>query len=147
MDIFVLLEKMEDIIDEAGKLPLTNKIIIEKEDLLEIISEIRLKLPEEINRANWVAKERQRILTEAQAEADNLLEKAKRQQDGLLSDTEIMKMAKDRANEILTIAENKAYEIKVNSLNYSDELLAKIQEKLAGLLDVIEENRRELRNI
>ncbi len=147
MDIFVLLEKMDYIIDEAGKLPLTNKVIIEKEDLLEIISEIRLKLPEEINRANWVAKERQRILTEAQTEADSLLERAKRQQDGLLSDTEIMKMAKDRANEILAIAENKAYEIKVNSLNYSDELLAKIQERLAGLLDVIEENRRELRNI
>ncbi len=147
MDIFVLLEKMEDIIDEAGKVPLTNKIIIEKEDLLDIISEIRLKLPEEINRANWVAKERQRILTEAQAEAESIIEKAKRQQDGLLSDTEIMKMAKDRANEILNIAENKAYEIKVNSLNYSDELLAKIQEKLASLLDVIEENRKEIRNI
>ncbi len=138
---------MEDIIDEAAKFPLSNKIIIEKEDLLDIINDIRLKLPEEINRANWVAKERQRILTEAQTEADNLLERAKRQQDGLLNDTEIVKMAKEKANEILSIAENKAYEMKVNSFNYSDELLAKLQEKIAHLHGLIEENREELRNI
>ncbi len=138
---------MEDIIDEASKFPLSNKIIIEKEELLEIINDIRLKLPEEINRANWVAKERQRILTEAQAEADNLLDRAKKQQDGLLNDTEIVKMARDKANEILNAAENKAYEMKVNAFSYSDDLLAKLQEKIAYLHNVVEENREELKNM
>lgn len=138
---------MEDIIDEASKFPLSNKIIIEKEDLLDIINDIRLKLPEEINRANWVAKERQRILTEAQAEADSLLDRAKKQQDGLLNDTEIVKMAKDKANEILNAAENRAYEMKVNAYSYSDDLLAKLQEKIAYLHNVVEENREELKNM
>jgi len=138
---------MEDIIDEASKFPLSNKIIIEKEELLEIINDIRLKLPEEINRANWVAKERQRILTEAQAEADNLLDRAKKQQDGLLNDTEIVKMARDKASEILNAAENKAYEMKVNAFSYSDDLLAKLQEKIAYLHNVVEENREELKKM
>ena len=138
---------MEDIIDEASKFPLSNKIIIEKEELLDIINDIRLKLPEEINRANWVAKERQRILTEAQTEADSMLEKAKKIQDGLLNDTEIVKMAKEKASEILNTAENKAYELKVNAYSYSDELLSKLQEKVAYLHSVIEENREELKNM
>ena len=138
---------MEDIIEEASKFPLSNKIIIEKEDILDIINDIRLKLPEEINRANWVAKERQRILTEAQTEADTLVDRAKRQQDDLLDDTEIVKMAKEKASEILNSAENKAYELKVNAYSYSDDLLAKLQEKIAFLHNVIEENREELKNM
>ena len=138
---------MEDIIDEASKFPLSNKIIIEKEDLLDIINDIRLKLPEEINRANWVAKERQRILTEAQTEADILIDRAKRQQDGLLNDTEIIKMAKERANEILDAAENRAYEMKVNAFSYSDDLLSKLQEKIAYLHNVVVENREELKKM
>lgn len=138
---------MEDIIDEASKFPLSNKIIIEKEEILDIINDIRLKLPEEINRANWVAKERQRILTEAQTEADEMLSRARTQQESLLDDNEMVKIAKDKAAEILNSAENKAYEMKVNAFSYSDDMLAKLQEKLAYLHNVIDENREELKNM
>ena len=80
MDILNLLEKIEDIAEDASKLPLSSKVMIDKDELLEVINEIRLKLPDEINRASWVAKERQRILNEAQSEADDYLEKIKEQQ-------------------------------------------------------------------
>ena len=55
MDVLNLLEKMEDIVEDASKLPLSNKIMIDKEEILEVINDIRLKLPDEINRASWVA--------------------------------------------------------------------------------------------
>lgn len=138
---------MEDILDEASKFPLSNKIIIEKDDILDIINDIRLKLPDELNQANWVAKERQRILSEAQTEADQLLEKAKMQQDGLLDDNEIVKMASDKAEEILHNAESKARQMKENSIDYSDNLLAKLEENVAQISSIIDSNRKELRNI
>lgn len=114
---------------------------------MDVINDIRLKLPEEINRANWVAKERQRILTEAQTEADEILSKAKQQQDGLLNDTEIVLLAQQRAEEILKSAENKAFEMKKNAYEYSDNILGKLQEKIAYLHSVVEENREELKNV
>ncbi|QSX06609.1 hypothetical protein JYG23_03895 [Sedimentibacter sp. zth1] len=100
-----------------------------------------------MNQANWVAKERQRILSEAQTEADQLLDKARHQQDGLLDDTEIVKMAYDKAEEIIKSAENKAYEMKINSVEYSDNLLSKLQENISYLHSVVEDNRNELKNM
>ncbi len=76
-----------------------------------------------------------------------MLDKAKMQQESLLNDTELVKMARDKANEIISIAENRAYEMKVNAFTYSDDILGKLQEKVAYLHNVIEENRQELKNM
>lgn len=80
MDILNLLERIEDIIEDASKFPLSSKVMIDKEEVLEVINEIRLKMPDEINRASWVSKERQRILNEAQNEAEELISKVTEQQ-------------------------------------------------------------------
>ena len=48
MDILNLLERIEDIVEEASKVPLSNKVMIDKEEVLEVINDIRLKLPDEI---------------------------------------------------------------------------------------------------
>ena len=113
MDILNLLERIEDIIEDSSKFPLSNKVMIDKEEVLEVINEIRLKLPDEINRASWVAKERQRILNEAQSEADELINKVKEQQKHLIEESEITRQAKIYANEIIEEAERKANEMKV----------------------------------
>ena len=101
MDILNLLERLEDIIEDASKFPLSSKVMIDKEEILEVINEIRLKLPDEINRASWVAKERQRILNEAQTEADELIDKIKDQQKILIEENEVSKLAQKRANQII----------------------------------------------
>lgn len=147
MDILVLLEKMEDIIEEASKFPLSNKIMIEKEELLDVINEIRLKMPEEINRASWVAKERQRILSEAQSEADELLNKAKSQQTNIVDESEIVKLAQQRADDIVRDAEQKAYEMKTGAYTYSDKMLSELQEKIVQINNIIEENRKVLKTM
>ena len=58
-------------------MPFTNKVMIEQEDLLDIIKEIRLKLPEDLKQAKWVSEERDRILEEAQKRQMMLLKKQK----------------------------------------------------------------------
>ena len=65
MEIFTLLETLEEIIENSKKMPFTNKVMIEQEDLLDIIKEIRLKLPEDLKQAKWVSEERDRIKSEA----------------------------------------------------------------------------------
>lgn len=65
MEIFTLLEALEDILERSKKVPLSNRSIVDKEEILEIIKEIRIKLPDELKQAKWVKEERQRILLEA----------------------------------------------------------------------------------
>ncbi|WP_019228496.1 hypothetical protein [Sedimentibacter sp. B4] len=147
MDILNLLERIEDIIEEASKFPLSNKVMIDKDEILEVINEIRLKLPDEINRASWVAKERQRILNEAQSEADELIEKVQDQQRYLIEDNEITKQAQKHANQIIQEAERKANEMKFGAYSYSDEILSKLQEKIGEINRIIEQNREVLKNM
>jgi cell division septum initiation protein DivIVA len=147
MDILNLLERIEDIIEEASKFPLSNKVMIDKEEILEVINEIRLKLPDEINRASWVAKERQRILNEAQSEADELIEKVKEQQKFLIEENEITKQAQKYADQLVKEAERKANEMKMGAYNYSDEILSKLQEKIREINGIIEQNREVLKNM
>jgi len=147
MDVLNLLERIEDIVEDASKLPLSNKVMIDKEEILEAINEIRLKLPDEINRASWVAKERQRILSEAQTEAEELIEKVKEQQLVLIEESEITRLAKLDANKLLQDAEIKANEMKMGAYNYSDEILSKLQDKIRDINNIIEENRDILKKM
>lgn len=147
MDILNLLERIEDIVEEASKFPLSNKVMIDKDEILDVINEVRLKLPDEINRASWVAKERQRILNEAQSEADELIEKVQDQQKYLIEDNEITKQAQKYANQILQDAEIKADDMKQGAYKYSDEILSKLQEKINDINSIIEQNRQVLKNM
>ena len=147
MDILNLLERVEDIIEDASKFPLSNKVMVDKEEVLEVINEIRLKLPDEINRASWVAKERQRILNEAQNEADELIIKVKDQQKHLIEENEITRQAKNYANDLIKEAEQRANEMKAGAYNYSDEILSKLQDKIKEINNIIEDNRESLKKM
>ena len=73
MEIFTLLETLEEMLEQGKKVPFTDKVVVDKEAILEIIKEIRLKLPDELKQAKWVKEERQRILSEAQKEANDIV--------------------------------------------------------------------------
>ena len=73
MEIFTLLETLEDLLENSKGLPFTSKSMVDKEEMLEIIKEIRIKLPDELKQAKWIKEERQRILVEAQKEADDIV--------------------------------------------------------------------------
>ena len=69
MEIFTYLETLEDIIEKSKSVPFTEKAIVDREEVLEIIKDIRLKLPDELKQAKWIKEERARILEEAQKKA------------------------------------------------------------------------------
>lgn len=64
MEIFTLLETLEDLLENSRSLPFSSKGLVDKEEMLDLIKEIRIKLPDELKQAKWVKEERQRILVE-----------------------------------------------------------------------------------
>ena len=77
MKVLELLEEIEEIVDTASGFPLTGKIMIDSQELLEIVREIRAELPDEIQQAQWIKNERERIIAEAKNEYEAVIADAK----------------------------------------------------------------------
>ena len=113
MKVLELLDEIEDIIDTASGFPLTGKIMVDASEILEIVKEIRVELPDEIQQAQWIKQERQRILDEAKKEYEDILNKAQQQAEALIENDDIVIRAKKRADEIMTISEENCKNLKM----------------------------------
>ena len=145
MEIFTLLETIEDMLDRSKSVPFSSKAIIDKEELLEIIKEIRLKLPEELKQAKWVKEERQRILVEAQKEADGIVKEAENRIISMIDEHEITRKAYEQKAEIIETANEMSREISKGTKEYADNVLQEIEVALQDALEIIQNNRKELK--
>ena len=152
MEIFTLLETLEDIMERSRTLPFTEKTIVEKEEVLEIIKEIRLKLPDELKQAKWIKEERGRILQEAQNEADDVVKEAENRIIAMIDEHEITRKAYEQKAEIIETANEMSREISKGTREYADGMLATLETaindvsvSLSDMIKTIEANRRELK--
>ena len=147
MDVLGLIDEIEDIVESAGSLPLTSKVLVQKEELLDIISELRIKLPDEIKQAAWIKEERERIISEANKDAEQIIKETRLKLEELVSKEEVLKEANERAKDIMNKAQIASTNLKRSSLEYSDKLLMNAQENLKDMITTLNENRTELRKM
>ena len=147
MDVLKLIDEIEDIVEEGTSLPFSKKIMVDVDEILDIIKEIRIRLPDEIKQAAWIKEEKQRILAEAQKDADNMLNEAEYRLEELIDQEGITKAAKERAEEIINKAQTTAKEIRLGAMEYADSLLLETQEQLKDVIGQLNENRKELRGV
>ncbi len=146
MDIMEIIDMMEETIDKASAVPLTGKVMLDKDELLDYIQEIRLVYPDELKEAKWVKEERQRILSEAESRAETIQKNAEETQMQLIDEHEITKCAYDQANELVNNAQQKAMEIKSDTDQYVDEVLNDVEHRLDLLLRKVREDRSYFNN-
>src|SRR5205823_15119447 len=79
MDVLVLIDKLDDLVHNAKAVPLTDQVRIDREELYDILDQMRATIPEEIKQARWIVKERQETLAEAKREQDRLLQESREQ--------------------------------------------------------------------
>jgi len=145
MEILSILEALEDLIEKSKSVPFSGKCFVDREEILELIKEFRLKLPDDIKQAKWVKEERQRILLESQKEANNIIKEAENKIASLVDEHEITKKAYEQANEIISNAQKNAREIRLGTREYADSVLNKVEEILKETMEVIQANREELK--
>ncbi|MDO5649266.1 MAG: ATPase [Gallicola sp.] len=156
MDLIQLIEEMEDLLDGASTVPFSKKVMVDADEVLEILTEMREALPEEIKQAQWVTEEKERIVTEAEREADAIRKAAQKDADdmnkdaqkrfeALINEHDITRQAEKYGEEIVSKAEQNARVLKMQSITYVDEMLATTQNKIQDLLVVLEDNRKELK--
>ncbi len=145
MEIFTLLEELEDILENSKTVPFSGKSVVDKEEILEIIKEIRLKLPDELKQAKWIKEERQRILVEAQKEADDIVKEAENRIISMINENEITKKAYEKKAEIIETANEMSREISKGTKDYADNILQGLEVALEDALKIIQNNRKELK--
>ena len=136
MEIFTLLETLEDLLETSRNVPFSTKVIVNKDDVLDLIKEIRLKLPDELKQAKWIKEERQRILQEAQKEAENRI-------IAMIDEHEITRKAYDQKTEIIETANEMSREISKGTKEYADSLLENTENVLTDTLGKVETNMNE----
>ena len=143
-----IIEEIEDYIDTC-KGPLlgsSDKIVVNRERMEELLRELRLKTPEEIKRYQKVLANKDAILADAQAKADAIIAQANIQNQELVNEHEIMQQAYAQANEIVTQATAQTQEIvdnatrdanaiRIGAIQYTDDLLAKAERIIGHTLD------------
>jgi len=166
MKVLELLDEIVEIVDTSSGVPLTGKILVDAEEILEIVKEIRVELPDEIQQAQWIKEERQKILEEARKEYEKIVADAKDQAAAMIDTNEITVQSKVRADEITRIAEANVKGLKMSTYDYIDNILFGFQEKMSELNSVylnqmftniqktfedinmtIDENRSEIKNM
>ncbi|MBZ4645260.1 MAG: hypothetical protein PWR27_588 [Petroclostridium sp.] len=145
MEVLALIDALEDIVEKGVPIPLSGKSVVDKQEILELIQEIRLKLPDDLKQAKWVKEERQRILLEAQKEANNIIKEAESKIISLIDEHELTKKAYEQASEIIANAQKNAREIRLGTKEYADNILANLERIIQETLDVLHENRQELK--
>lgn len=142
-----IIEEIEEYIDSCKFQPLsTSKIIVNKDQLDELLRELRMKAPDEIKRYQKIIANKDAILADAQAKADNMIQEAQIHTNELVSEHEIMQQAYAQANEIVTAATEQAQQIldsatsdandiRIGAVQYTDELLANAENIIGHTLD------------
>lgn len=130
MDMMALLDRMEELMTQATKVPLTGKVLADPEELLSLVDEMRELLPQEIREANRVARDREAILQEGKEEAEQTVREARALASQLTSEAAIAKEAQAQADELIDQAKRVAREIRQNALEWADELFARVQPDL-----------------
>lgn len=144
MNVLKLLDQLEDHIEGGSTIPFSGKVMIDREVITELLKEIRIQLPDEVKQAQWIKEERNKILVDAQNEADRIVHHTQERVSELAEQDELVKMAKDKADEIIEKAQLEADIMKRNSIDYVDDILESIQRNVSKIVDTIGSNREEL---
>lgn len=153
MDGLELLDELEEVIAQGANVPFSGRCILERDELMDIVQDLKLKLPDDLKQAKWIKEDRQRILNEAQTEADDIIKAANEKGISMINEHEITQQAMEQARQIIDKAKAEAKEIIDSSYNYADRLLETVEKvsvssmkELEQCISIVRSNRSELRN-
>jgi vacuolar-type H+-ATPase subunit H len=141
VDITGRIQQLEELIMEAKSMPLSTSVLVNREEALELIQEMRASLPEEIKQARWVVKDREQLLTKARKDSEGIIQQALEEQGRMVAQEEVVKASVREAERVLEEAREQARQIRHEAEDYMDQKLAAFEATLTRALEQIAEIR------
>jgi cell division septum initiation protein DivIVA len=145
MDVLDLIDRLHHLVDSAKNVPLRDQVRVNKQEIREILDQMRATIPAEIKEARWIVQEREDLLAEAKRVTERIAEEARERQAELVSRHELVRQAERAAEEIVEGARAREREIRLGAEDYADEILNTLELNLAKLVAAIERGRERLR--
>jgi len=146
MDIQHLVDRLEDLIDEGRHMPFSKFTMVDEERALELIDQMRISIPEEIEKAARVLAQRDRILAQANEEAARVVQLARERGDQLIDREALVQAAQNRAANIVEAARQESEGITSDADNYVLDSLSRLEQDLAKLLSIVRNGISEVNN-
>ena len=142
MDVLRLIDKLDDLVHNASAVPLTDQLRVDKDEIHDILEEMRATISEEMKQARWIVKEREEMLTETKGEAERIVEDARERQERLLA--EVTKAAGRAAEDIIEDARASERQARFGAEDYADEILNTLEIELSKFLAAVQRGRHRL---
>lgn len=145
MDILQLIDRLEELFNESKAIPLTRNVMVDEDRMLDIIDQMRIAIPEEVKKAQQLLGQRDRVLAQAQEEANRTLEIARQKADQLISKDMVMQETQRRADQVLAQARAEAETIRADADDYVLQSLTQLQDELERISNQVNNGIRTVK--
>ena len=146
MDILQLIDRLEELFNESKNIPLTRNVMVDEDRMLDIIDQMRIAIPEEVKKAQQLLGQRDRVLAQAQEEANRTLEIARQKADQLVAKDAVAQEASRRAELILAQARTDAENVRIDADDYVLDSLTQLQAELERISNQVANGVRTVKD-
>ena len=144
MDILYLLDQLEEVLGGGSHLPLTSRTLVDEQEILDILDQIRVAIPDEIKAARRLTQDRDQVLADARAEADRLVQEADAEIAARVADHQLVRTAQARAAEIEERALEEADRMRRETDAYVYRVMQKLRDQIHQVSSTVERGLQEL---
>lgn len=137
IDVLYLVDRLEALLNKGWRVPMTAKTMIDEDEFLDIVDQMRIAFPEEIKQAKKIVQDRDRLIAQAQEEAQRIVEFAKEDAARLTNDHAIVKAAQQTAAQINQQANAAAATTRQGADDYAAQILRELQTRLDTLIQQV----------
>ena len=130
MDILQLIDRLEELFNDSKSIPLTRNVMVDEDRMVDIIDQMRIAIPEEVKKAQQLLGQRDRVLAQAQEEANRTLDLARQKADQLSSKEVVVQESQRRGEQILAQARTDAENTRGDADDYVMRSLTQLQAEL-----------------
>ncbi len=144
-DLIELLDQLTLSIRQAKGIPFSDNCIVDREDVLYWINQIRENLPEEINQARWLLEQNRQVVASARQKAESILRETEQRSAIMINEHEITLRAREMAQMTIEQANQAAWQMRVASTDYARQRLTEVENQLTEVLVKVQKNKKELK--
>ena len=146
MDILQLIDRLEELFNESKNFPFTKNVMVDEDRMLDIIDQMRIAIPEEVKKAQQLLGQRDRVLAQAQEEANRTIEIARQKADQMVAKDMIAQEASRRAEQILAQARTDAEGVRADADDYVMDSLTQLQAELERISNQVNNGIRTVKD-
>ncbi|HYI44561.1 MAG TPA: hypothetical protein VE174_03760 [Actinomycetota bacterium] len=145
MDLIERIDELQLLVEEAKSVPLSSSAVINRDEFLELLAQLKEAVPDEVRQARWMSRDRDELLARGRKEAERIVVEAQEQRDRLLSRTEIVNAAHRDAERIVEEGKERAAKMRLEAEDYIDQKLAAFEILLNKTIGTVARGREQLR--